>query len=99
MLTNRALGRGDVVACSVVGLMEQLEDGKQDHNILAALVGESVLLTESVKSELKSFVTHVFDNQIGKSIDVGEFLDVAEALGLIEQCTDKTGYRDRMAPK
>jgi inorganic pyrophosphatase len=88
VLTNRALRRGDVVACSVTGLMEQFEDGKQDHNILATLVGESVALTESVKSELKVFVTEVFDVQFGKSINVGEFLDVAPALSLIKQCSD-----------
>ena len=90
VLTNCALRRGDVVTCSVVGLMEQFEDGKQDHNILATPAGESATLTESVKSELKVFVTHVFDGQLGKSINVGEFLDVTPALNLFKQCRDKT---------
>ena len=90
VLTDRALRRGDVIACSVMGLIEQFEDGKQDHKILATLAGESVALTESVKSELKVFVTQVFSDQPGKSISVGEFLDVASALNLIKQCRDKT---------
>ncbi len=90
VLTKSALRRGDVIACSVVGLMEQIEDGKQDNKILAALVGESVALTESVKSELTVFVNHVFDDQSGKSINVGEFSGVAPALNLIKQCSDKT---------
>ncbi|MFC1847648.1 inorganic diphosphatase [Chloroflexota bacterium] len=113
VLTNHSLHRGDVVACSVVGLMEQYEDGKPDHNILATPVGESVALTESVKSELKVFVTEVF-SVLGEDMDVrlsggevmdyldevaqrlksknitaGEFLDVAPALSLIKQCSDK----------
>jgi inorganic pyrophosphatase len=90
VLTNRALCRGDIVECSVMGLMEQFEDGEQDHNILATLVGESVALTEYVKSELKVFVNEVFCNQFGKSITAGEFLDAAPALNLIKQCRDKT---------
>jgi inorganic pyrophosphatase len=60
VLTDRILHRGDIVDCSVVGLMEQFEDGKPDHNILAMLEGESETLTESMKSELKVFVTKVF---------------------------------------
>jgi inorganic pyrophosphatase len=89
VLTGRALSRGDIVACSVIGLMEQLEDGKQDNKILATLVGESGQLTESVKSELKVFVTEVFSNQSGKSITAGEFLGLAPALRLIKHCRDK----------
>jgi inorganic pyrophosphatase len=114
VLTNRALRRGDVVACSIVGLMEQFEDGALDHNILAALEGESASVTESVKSKLKKFVTEVF-SELGEDVDVrpsgskvpdyldgvvqrlkskkitpGEFLDVAPALSLIKQCSDKT---------
>jgi len=40
--------------------MEQFEDGTPDHNVLATLAGESVALTESVKSELRAFVAEVF---------------------------------------
>ncbi|HEY41907.1 MAG TPA: hypothetical protein G4O18_08665 [Dehalococcoidia bacterium] len=69
VLTNRVLRRGDVVACSVVGLMEQFEDGEPDHNILATLVDESVALTESMKSKLKKFVTEVF-SELGEDVDV-----------------------------
>ena len=60
VLTTRVLRRGDIVDCSVVGLMEQFEDGTPDHNVLATLAGESVALTESVKSELRAFVAEVF---------------------------------------
>ena len=90
VLTKRTLSRGDVIACFVAGLMEQIEDNKQDNKILAIPVGESAALTESVKSELTVFVTHVFDNRSGKSIKVGEFLGIAPALNLIKQCSDKT---------
>jgi inorganic pyrophosphatase len=113
VLTNRALCRGVIVDCSVAGLMEQFEDGKQDHNILATLAGESATLTESVKLELAAFVNEVFSlvdlnddvHRTGgevldylkgvaqrlkiKKISAGKFLDVAPALSLIKQCSDK----------
>jgi inorganic pyrophosphatase len=83
VLTNRTLHRGDVVACSVMGLMEQFEDGKPDHNILATLVGESVALTKSVKLELKEFVAEVFntlDEDTGVRLTSSEIQDYLDGI-------------------
>ena len=60
VLTHRVLSRSSVVDCLVLGLMEQFEDGKSDHNILATPTGEVMTLTESMKSELRVFVAEVF---------------------------------------
>lgn len=78
VLTDHALNRGDIVDCSIVGLMEQFEDGDPDHNILAALASESANVTESIKSELAAFVTEVFsmvDLNDDMSRTDGEVLD------------------------
>ena len=49
-----------------LGIMEQVEDGKEDHNILAKLIGEEALVDEKVKEDLKEFVLHVFDHRAEK---------------------------------
>lgn len=35
VLTKQTLHTGDLVTCEVLGLMEQFEDGQDDHNVLA----------------------------------------------------------------
>lgn len=42
VLTDRPLRTGQVVDCQVGGLMEQLEDGHEDHNLLAVLPASPV---------------------------------------------------------
>jgi len=37
IVTNRALRTGELVECEVLALMEQFEDGVDDHNVLAKL--------------------------------------------------------------
>lgn len=74
VLTRRPLRSGQIVECEVVGLMEQIEDGQADHNVLARLVDEEIEVSESVQRELTGFVTHVFDHIEGKAIAVGRFL-------------------------
>ncbi len=41
VLTTMPLRTGAIVDCSVIGLMEQVEDGEVDHKILAAVRGET----------------------------------------------------------
>ena len=86
VLTGRALRRGDLVECEPIGLMEQLEDGEQDHNILAALPGEPWPVDEAVRQALTAFVSHVFDDQPGRRVQAGAFSGAEAAWGLIERC-------------
>ena len=81
VLTRRRLKRGQVVTCEVVGLMEQIEDGAIDHNVLAVPVGDVFELDSAIRNELTSFVLHVFDHVSGKETSVGRFLgpEAAEA--------------------
>jgi inorganic pyrophosphatase len=74
VLTRKDLRTGQIVECDVIGLMEQIEDGQIDHNVLAALHGEDPELTSEVELTLTEFVRHVFDHIPGKSIQIGVFL-------------------------
>ena len=79
VLTQKRLTTGQTVECEPIGLMEQIEDGCQDHNVLATIRGESATVSPTVEAELTEFVRHVFDHAEGKRIDVGRFLGPAEA--------------------
>lgn len=81
VLTGKALKSGSIVECEVIGLLEQHEDGREDHNILANLPGEPYPFDERVMAVFREFITHVFDHIPGKQIAVGRFLakDAAEA--------------------
>lgn len=73
VLTDTALAAGQIVDCIAVGLMEQFEDGKADHNVLAVLPDEPQTVDGVTRSILTALVTHVFDNIPGKSILTGKF--------------------------
>jgi inorganic pyrophosphatase len=88
VLTERQLASGEVVECSVLGLMEQLEDGLVDHNLLAVPLGEAAEVTPAVQTVLREFVTHVFDHIPGKVVLAGRFLDVNAASTHLAACRD-----------
>jgi inorganic pyrophosphatase len=83
VLTRDALRTGQIVECEAIGLMEQIEDGEIDHNVLAVLPGEAVEVNEEVKQTLIEFVGHVFDHIKGKRILIGEFLGYEAAMEYI----------------
>ena len=80
VITSRPLTTGQVVECDLIGLMEQIEDGKADHNVLAVLRGEGAVVNENTRQLLTDFVSHVFDHIPGKRISVGRFSLVKKAL-------------------
>ena len=80
VITERTLKTSDIVECEAMGFMEQIEDGKEDHNILASPTGEDVVLDERRKAVLIDFVRHVFDHIEGKQIRAGRFLGHQEAI-------------------
>ncbi|MBZ5666809.1 MAG: hypothetical protein LAO30_19665, partial [Acidobacteriia bacterium] len=65
--------------CEVLALMEQFEDGVDDHNVLAKLPDETVDLTNEVQGVLTDFVLNVFRHIDGKQIAVGRFWGVKDA--------------------
>ena len=90
VLTDKKLKTGSIVNVEPVGLMEQIEDGDEDHNILANLPGETYEVTEEVKEKLIDFVKHVFDHLPNKKIIVtGIFHDKETAENLINKSLDR----------
>jgi inorganic pyrophosphatase len=88
VLTQEKLRTGQIVECEPIGLMEQIEDGEIDHNILAALGGKNLDLNTEVKEALIEFVSHVFDHVPGKQIQAGEFRDGDAAIQHIRRYRD-----------
>ena len=89
VLTCKALQTGQVVECEAIGLMEQIEDGKPDHNVLAVFLGEVAAPTRTMIETLTEFVSHVFDHVPSKSIQVGEFRGREAALSHIARHQNK----------
>lgn len=71
--------------------MEQVEDGKEDHNVLAVIRGEREGLDDALRQELVEFVSHVFDHVAGKTILAGHFGDEDSAINYIRQHEDPGG--------
>src|SRR3989344_4253782 len=70
IVTDKELKTGQIVECEPIGIMEQIEDGKEDHNVLARLNGEEATVGPEIKEKLTEFVSHVFDHRIGKVVKV-----------------------------
>src|SRR3990167_3864668 len=68
VITEKKFKTGDIIECGPIGIMEQIEDGKEDHNILAKLEDEETSIDEKTKEDLTEFVLHVFDHRIGKVV-------------------------------
>ncbi len=89
ILTNKDLRVGSIVDVVVVGMMEQFEtrdeNKKEDHNILAVIKGEEKGINEEVKEVLTEFISHVWDDRVGKVVEVGKFYGESEAIKLINE--------------
>jgi hypothetical protein len=68
--------------------MEQMEDGKEDHNVLGVIRGDTGRLDSKTREALVEFVSHVFDHVAGKAIRAGNFLGQREALHYIAKHRD-----------
>jgi inorganic pyrophosphatase len=88
VLTRSRLRTGQIVECDPIGLMEQIEDGKEDHNVLAVIRGEEARLDGPTKQLLIEFVSHVFDHVADKAIRVGSFRGGTAALDYISRHAD-----------
>ncbi len=88
IITEQKLTTGQVVECEPIGIMEQFENEKEDHNILAKLVGEKVEVNVEVQQILTEFISHVFDHKVNKIVRVGRFLGKKEAEDYLKKCLD-----------
>lgn len=83
VITNKKLKSRERVNAEPIGLMEQFEDGKEDHKILAVFPEERMEITADVQKHIADFATHAFDHLKGKKITVGKFYDKEKAEQLI----------------
>ena len=89
ILTHQELKTGTIVEAEPVGMFEQIEDGQEDHKILAVLPGEMVEIDAEMQAIFREFIAYVFDHKPGKQITVGRFLGKNEAEKLITKTQDK----------
>ena len=89
VLTPEPIRTGEAVECEVIGLMEQIEDGEADHNVLAVPRGQPFHVSFEVRSRLADFVSHVFEHVEGKQIRVGQFLGAEAAEAYIAHHRDQ----------
>ncbi len=83
VITDKPLAAGSVVECRAVGLMEQLDNGQDDHNVLVALVGEDAAVTDAVEQRLLDCFANVEGVRAAGEVQVGRFLGADEAEALI----------------
>lgn len=88
IITEQKLKIRQTIECEPIGIMEQIENGKEDNNILAKLEGEKTEISGKVQRILTEFVSHVFDHRVGKLVKVGRFLGKKEAEDYIKKCLD-----------
>jgi inorganic pyrophosphatase/GNAT superfamily N-acetyltransferase len=89
VVTQQPLRTGETVACEPLALMEQFEDGVDDHNVLAKLQGEPAEVTPEIEAALTEFVQNVFRHVDGKRITVGRFLTEGAAAAHLLACADR----------
>ena len=99
IITETPLATGQLVECEPLGLMEQIEDGQEDHNVLARLVGEIAMVDAGVRERLTAFVQRVFAHAGEKRISVGRFLgpDAAEAHVIAH--LDRDEHKPKLMPE
>ena len=85
LLTQKTISSGEMIEAEPIGMFEQIENGKEDHNILAVQAGEEFELDLAIQDALRDFVMNVFA-AFRKSMTVGRFLGKDDAVALIGRC-------------
>jgi inorganic pyrophosphatase len=89
VLSEKPLKTGELVDCEIVGLMEQFEDGLEDHNILAVLPGKRINVDDDIQRALSDFVMGVFEHMPNKRITVGRFAGPTAAASFVASRSDR----------
>jgi inorganic pyrophosphatase len=79
----------ELVDGRVAGLMEQIEDGEEDHNVLAILPGSARGIAPEDEERLTAFVRALFAHAGGKRVEVGRFLGAGAAEAYITARLDR----------
>jgi inorganic pyrophosphatase len=89
VITEEPLRTGQLVDGRVAGLMEQIEDGEEDHNVLAILPGSARGIAPEDEERLTAFVRALFAHAGGKRVEVGRFLGAGAAEAYITARLDR----------
>jgi inorganic pyrophosphatase len=84
VLTKQLLKSREIVEVEPLGMFEEIEDGEEDHKILAVLPGETWEIDENLEQTFRDFSAKVFSHLPGKVKTLGRFLGKEDALRLIE---------------
>jgi inorganic pyrophosphatase/ubiquinone/menaquinone biosynthesis C-methylase UbiE len=88
VISRKPLRTGELVDCRIAGLMEQFEDGQDDHNVLAVLRGTGTEIDHDVQQRLTAFVQAVFEHKPEKRVEVGRFLSADDAEAYVRRHLD-----------
>ncbi len=94
VLSERTLQRGETVECVPIALLEQYQNGDDDHDVIAVPLGEDPIpflaqLDEFI-ADLREFIDHVFDHDPNRVLTHGALSDGPSAIALIETSLSRT---------
>jgi inorganic pyrophosphatase len=98
VLTRKPLKSSEVIDTEPIGMFEEIEDGEEDHKILAVPVGENWVIDDETENILRDFSARVFSHMPDKKKIVGRFLGAADALQLIEASKDPSDPKASARP-
>lgn len=84
VITTKPLKSQEIVEVEPIGMMEQIEDGQEDHKIIAVLKNEHAEINDQLKKELADFISNVFSHLPAKTMKVGNLYGPQEAEKLIK---------------
>ncbi len=88
VLTKSPLKSSQIIEVEPVGMFEEIEDGEEDHKILAVPIGESWVIDTETEDIFRDFSAKVFSHLPGKKKVIGRFLGTEDALILIKSSQD-----------
>ena len=95
VLTQQPLKSQEIIEIEPIGMFEEIEDGEEDHKILAVLPGENWDNDQDLEQIFRDFSAKVFSHLPHKKKDVGKFLGKEDALRLIERAKRLSNYKNR----
>ncbi len=85
IITDQKIKSGSIVECITIGMVEWVEDGKEDNKVLMILPGGNFSIGDEVKQKITYFAEHFFDDVQGKKYTLGKFIGKKEADEYIEK--------------
>jgi len=85
LITSVSVAAGTIMECEPVGLLLQDEDGEIDHKVLAAMLGQEIVLGQELLLELQEFIYAIFSEYPEMKVRVGPILAREAALDYLQK--------------